>query len=98
MQHPDQESNQDLDFRRVLCDPPRFQQTLALDIWGRRLDSHQHQPLLLPIDRAKPVPSYSATSAKHECKESNPPRLNKHWPATQAGVRTTYTTDTIPHN
>ncbi len=63
----------------------------------------------------KPVPSYSATSAKHECKDSNPVR--QFWrltalpgahsyrgyptgvepvlPASQAGVRTTYTTDTI---
>ena len=64
----------------------------------------------------KPVPSYSATSAKQECKESNP--AGRFWrplasqkhtpvvkgyttgvepvlPASQAGVRTTYTTDTM---
>lgn len=64
---------------------------------------------------AKPEPSYSATSAKHERKDSNPVR--QFWrltalpgahsfggyptgvepvlPASQAGVRTAYTTDTI---
>lgn len=63
----------------------------------------------------KPEPSYSATSAKHERKDSNP--VCQFWrltalpgahsrggyptgiepvpPASQAGVRTVYTTDTI---
>ncbi len=39
-QHPDLESNQDQDLRRVLCDPLHHR-----DVGGRRLDLHQHEPL-----------------------------------------------------
>ena len=51
-----------------------FPVKMAIEIWSRRLDSHQHQPPLPTLNGAKPVPSYLATSAKHECKDSNPVR------------------------
>ena len=38
--YPDLESNQDPDLRRVLCVPLHHR-----DIKGRRLDSHQHEPV-----------------------------------------------------
>ena len=55
-------SNQDLDFRTCAI---RY----TIEIWGRRLDSHQHHPVYKTgafLGRA--------TSAKHERKESNPVR------------------------
>src|SRR5579872_1335865 len=39
--YPDLESNQDLDLRRVQCDPLHYRDRLK----GRRLDSHQHDPV-----------------------------------------------------
>ena len=43
-QYPDLESNQDLDLRRVRCDPLHHRDKTTLS-QSRRLDSHQHQPV-----------------------------------------------------
>ena len=40
IQYPDQESNLDNDLRRIVCVPLHHR-----DVWGRRLDSHQHEPV-----------------------------------------------------